>query len=201
MTVLQQHQRHGEFVPGGNEIEDQKRSQHRQRDRQEYPAKNRDMRGPVDQRRFRQLLRHRLEEAMQDEDLVGHAEGQVRQDDAGIGIDQTETVHQGEDRRQHDLERDHRTEEEEQKQQFAETQPDPCQSIGSHGRKHQAERHLDDGDDDAVLERRLEIAARPGAGKVVPGDGFRRRKCACCHNLGIRLERRECDQNDGRNPD
>ena len=86
------------------------RRQHRQRDRQEDAAEDGEMRCAVDQRRLAQFLRHIAEEAVQDEHLVGHAEGEVGQDDARIGVDQAEAVHQREERRQHHLERDHRAE-------------------------------------------------------------------------------------------
>ncbi len=70
----------------------------------------------VDEGRFRKLLRNAPEEAVQDEDLIGHAEGDVGQDDAGIGVDQPKGIDEREERRQHHLEGDHGAEDDEEQQ-------------------------------------------------------------------------------------
>lgn len=87
------------------------------------------MRGAVDARCLAEFLRDGPEEAMEDEHLIGDAEGEIEQDDAGIGVDQPEAVHQREDRRQHHLEGDHRAEQHQEQDQLAEAHGDLGQRI------------------------------------------------------------------------
>ena len=91
-VVLQDHQRHREFVPGRNEIEDQQRGENGQRHGQEDAAKDREVRSAVDQRGLAEFLGNVAEEAVQNEHLIRHAEGEIRQDDAEVGVDQAELI-------------------------------------------------------------------------------------------------------------
>ena len=144
---------------------------------------------------------HLAEEAVQDEHLIGHAESEIRQDDADLGVDEPERVDQREQRREHHLERQHCSEQDEEKDRASRRQLDAAQRIGRHRRDEEAERDLDDRDDGAVEHRRAEMPAGPRARVVAPFEARRRRERARPHHRRIGLERREDDEHEWRDPD
>src|SRR3954465_789577 len=88
-----------ELVPHADERQDAGGREARRRERHDDLAERLEVRRPVDERRFLEVLRDLLEERDEDVDRQRQGETQVRDDQADQGVEQTEVGPQLEDRR------------------------------------------------------------------------------------------------------
>ena len=116
---------------------------------------------PVDACSLVEVGGYCAEEAGEDEHLVRDAEGEVRQDDADPAVEQVEFEHHIEQGREGDLNGDHRAEGDDGEQGALADEPQPCQRERGQRRHDDAERHLDDRNEQTVLEASEQLPAVP----------------------------------------